>query len=386
MIHASLVIGSCTQAAAASCSSLEASMRRVIILALALATFAPVRAQRPQISTNPETPFKLASFQADGKTRVGLVLGARILDIEGAQTAVVQELGLRGTPPMPRDMRALVEDYDRIAPQLYRIANRYKDGSADTAPFSFRADRAAILAPIKYPYNILAIAANYKLHAGEMFPPGSPQQKAALEADQDKENPVFFAKSPRSCIIDPDEAYVMPPGRNVDWEGELAIVMGKPALNVSESKAHDYVFGYSIMYDVSDRGGQGRPLTGMFPGPNWFAGKSRDKSAPFGPVILPKEFAPNPPHFHIVTRVNGVVKQDGNTSNWIWDEAHMIRYLTSILTLYPGDVISSGTPDGVGAGRKPPEFLKPGDVVTIEVDGIGTLRTPMKAAASASAQ
>jgi 2-keto-4-pentenoate hydratase/2-oxohepta-3-ene-1,7-dioic acid hydratase in catechol pathway len=361
-------------------------MRRMVVVALALATLVPARAQRPLISTNPETPFKLATFQADGRTRVGLVLGGRILDIEGAHTAVVQELGLRGTPPMPRDLRSLIEDYERIAPHLYRIANRFKDEGAGSPAFAFRVDRVAILAPIKYPYNILAIAANYKLHAGEMFPPGSPQQKAAIEADQDKENPVFFAKSPRSCIIDPDEPYPMPAGRNIDWEGELAIVIGKPALNVTEATAHDHVFGYSIMYDVSDRGGAGRPLTGMFPGPNWFAGKSRDKSAPFGPFIVPKEFAPNPPHFHIVTKVNGVVKQDGNTSNWIWDEAHMIRYLSSILTLYPGDVISSGTPDGVGAGRKPPEFLKPGDVVTIEVDGIGTLRTPMKAAPAGSAQ
>jgi len=361
-------------------------MRRVLVLALVLATFAPARAQRPLISTNPETPFTLATFQADAKTRVGLVVGTRILDIQAAHTALVQELNLRGTPAMPRDMRTLIEDYDRLAPHLYRIANRFRDPATDAPGIAFRTDRVALLAPIKYPYNVLAIAANYKLHAGEMFPPGSPQQKAALEADQDKENPVFFAKSPRSCIIDPDEAYVMPPGRNIDWEGELAIVMGKPAFNVVEAKAHDYVFGYSIMYDVSDRGGSGRPLTGMFPGPNWFAGKSRDKSAPFGPVIVPKEFAPNPPHFHIVTKVNGVVKQDGNTSNWIWDEAHMIRYLSSILTLYPGDVISSGTPDGVGAGRKPPEFLKPGDVVTIEVDGIGTLRTPMKAASTPTAQ
>jgi 2-keto-4-pentenoate hydratase/2-oxohepta-3-ene-1,7-dioic acid hydratase in catechol pathway len=361
-------------------------MRRAVMIALVLLTVMPAGAQRPLISTTPETPFKLATFQAEGKTRLGLVLGPRILDIEAAQAAVVQELGLRGTPPMPRDMRALIEDYERLAPQLYRIANRFKDANADAPAFAFRVERVAIAAPIKYPYNLLAIAANYKLHAGEMFPPGSPQQKAALEADQDKEDPVFFAKSPRSCIIDPDEAYVMPPGRNIDWEGELAIVIGKQALNVTTAQAHDYVFGYSIMYDVSDRGGQGRPLTGMFPGPNWFSGKSRDKCAPFGPFIVPKEFAPNPPHFHIVTKVNGVVKQDGNTANWIWDEAHMVRYLTSILTLYPGDVISSGTPDGVGAGRKPPEFVKPGDVVTIDVDGIGTLRTPMKAAAAGSAQ
>lgn len=354
-------------------------MRRVAVLVLSLGLFVPAAAQRPVISTRPDTPFKLATFDAAGKTRLGLVLGSRVLDIESAHIAITQELGLRGEA-MPRDMRTLIEDYARVAPLLYRIANYYKDIKPDTLPFAFNVERVAIRAPIKYPYNILAIAANYKLHAGEMFPPGSPQQKAALEADPDKEDPVFFAKSPRSCIIDPDEPYVMPPGRNIDWEGELAIIIGKPALNVSEAQAHDHVFGYSIMYDLSDRGGRGRPLTGMFPGPNWFAGKSRDKSAPFGPFIVPKEFLPNYRELRIVTKVNGEVKQDGNTKNLIWDEAHMVRYLTSILTLYPGDVISSGTPDGVGAGRKPPEFLKPGDVVTIEIDGIGTLRTPMRAA------
>src|SRR5689334_1199255 len=96
-------------------------MRRVVLISFVLATFAPVGAQRPLISTNPETPFKLATFQADGKTRLGLVVGARMLDIEGAHTAVVQELGLRGTPTMPRDMRTLIENYDTLAPHLYRI-------------------------------------------------------------------------------------------------------------------------------------------------------------------------------------------------------------------------------------------------------------------------
>ena len=354
---------------------------RLAVLALLLALTIPVGAQRAVLSTRPDTPFKLATFEAAGKARVGLVLGTRILDIEAANAVVVQAFDLRGGPPMPRDMRTLIENYETVAPSLYRIANYFKDLKTDGASFAFDVAKTAIKAPIKYPYNLLAAAANYKLHAGEMFPPGSPQQKAANEADQDKEDPVFFAKSPRSCIIDPDETYAIPPGRNIDWEGELAIVIGKPAFKVAEAQAHDYVFGYSIMYDLSDRGGSGRrPLTGMFNGPNWFAGKSGDRSAPFGPFIVPKEFAPNPPHFHIVTKVNGVVKQDGNTKNLIWDEAHMVRFLTSILTLYPGDVISSGTPDGVGAGRKPPEFLTPGDVVSIEIDGIGTLTTPMRAA------
>jgi 2-keto-4-pentenoate hydratase/2-oxohepta-3-ene-1,7-dioic acid hydratase in catechol pathway len=334
---------------------------------------------RTIVSDRPDTPFRLATFEVAGRARPGLVLDNRVLDITAASDALAKRLNL---PAMrfPADMRDLIETYDRLKPRLYQIANYYKTASDEATAFSYDLSTAALRAPIRYPYNVLAIAANYRLHAGEMFPPGSPQQKAAEEADPDKEDPVFFAKSPRSCIIDPGDSYYIPPNRNIDWEGELAIVIGTTAFDVTEAQAHTHVFGYSIMYDVSDRGGQGRPLTGMFPGTNWFRGKSRDRSAPFGPVILPKEFAPNPPHFRIVTRVNDVVKQDGNTKNLIWDEAHMIRYLTSILTLYPGDVISSGTPDGVGAGRKPPEFLKAGDVVSIEIEGIGTLRTPMAAA------
>jgi 2-keto-4-pentenoate hydratase/2-oxohepta-3-ene-1,7-dioic acid hydratase in catechol pathway len=340
-------------------------------------------AQRGAVSDKPDTPFKLATFEAAGRTRIGLVLGGRVIDIPGANAALVRDEHLDAVP-MPTDMRTLIEEYRRVSARLYQIANYFRDAKLDSAPYVFDLEKVAIKAPIKYPYNLLAAAANYKLHAGEMFPPGSPQQKAANDADQDKEDPVFFAKSPRSCIIDPGEPFFIPPGRNIDWEGELAIVIGKPALRVTEASAHDYVFGYSIMYDLSDRGGSGRrPLTGMFASPNWFAGKSGDRSAPFGPFIVPKEFVKDHTAFHIVTKVNGVVKQDGNTKNLIWDEAHMIRYLSSILTLYPGDVISSGTPDGVGAGRKPPEFLKPGDVVTIDIDGIGTLTTPMRALAAA---
>ena len=357
-------------------------MRRVAMLVLVLGFMTPLGAQRAAVSSKPDTPFKLATFEAGGKTRVGLVLGARVLDIASASAELTAKAGVPAIR-LPADMRGVIEAYMRVSPRLYQIANYFKDAKLDGAAFAFDLDKVAIKAPIKYPYNILAIAANYKLHAGEMFPPGSPQQKAANEADQDKEDPVFFAKSPRSCIIDPGDAYSITPGRNIDWEGELAIIIGKPAFRIGEAQAHDYVFGYSIMYDLSDRGGTGRrPLTGMFASPNWFAGKSGDRSAPFGPFIVPKEFVANPASFHIVTKVNGAVKQDGNTSNFIWDEAHMVRYLTSILTLYPGDVISSGTPDGVGAGRKPPEFLKPGDVVTIEIEGIGTLRTPMRARAA----
>ena len=193
----------------------------------------------------------------------------------------------------------------------------------------------------------------------------------------ERDAPVLFAKSPRSCIIGPGEPYYIPPGRDrIDWEGEMAIIIGKRAYLVSNEDAHNYVFGYSIMYDLSDRGGRIREVS-MFPGPNWFDGKSINRGAPFGPYIVPKEFLPNHANLRLVTRVNGKIMQDQTTADLIWNEANLIRYATSILMLYPGDVISTGTPAGTGAERG--EFLHPGDVVTIELEGVGILETPIEA-------
>src|SRR5262245_20269154 len=209
-------------------------MGRVAWLVLAIAAAIPTAAQKGVPST-PDTPFKLATFEAGGTTRLGLVLGNKVLDIDGANA----ELTLKASAAalrLPADMRDLIEQYARFAPRLYQIANYFRNVKLDGAAFAFDPANVRFKAPIKYPDNLLAAAANYRLHAGEMFPPGSPQQKAANEADPDKEDPVFFAKSPRSCIIDPNEPYVMPPGRNIDWEGELAIVIGKTALNVTDAR------------------------------------------------------------------------------------------------------------------------------------------------------
>jgi 2-keto-4-pentenoate hydratase/2-oxohepta-3-ene-1,7-dioic acid hydratase in catechol pathway len=349
------------------------------------------------VSDKPETPFKLATFEADGKLQIGLVFGSRIVDIARANAYLVRRAHLPAVT-LPVEMRALIEDYDSASKRLYQIAN-YLKGESGTAglPFAYDFGKVSIKAPIRYPWNLLNLAANYKAHAAGMGAPRGGQAAgtaaaetpagragasgfnaaAAADIDPDRDGPIVFAKSPRSCIIDPGEAYLIPPGRTrIDWEGELAIVMGKQSYMIGKEQAHDAVFGYSILYDLSDRGG-GKPrrVVSMFPGVNWFDGKSIDRGAPFGPVIVPKEFLPNFNNLHLVTRVNGVVKQDGRTSELIWDEGHMIQYITSIMSLYPGDLISTGTPAGTGAERN--EFLKPGDVVEIEIEGIGTLRTPM---------
>ena len=328
-------------------------------------------AQHPTISNKPETPFKLATFEAAGKTRIGLVLGEYAFDIAAANAQLTKQAKL-SVVAIPTEMRELIEQYARVAPRLYQIANYFKTAKPDGFAFAYALNKITIKAPIKYPWNMLAAAVNYKSHAEEMG--------GTHTVNVEAEDPIFFAKSPRNCIIDPGAPFLMPPGRNIDWEGELAIVMGKPAFNLTLEQAHDHVFGYSVVFDVSDRGGAGRKLNATIPGPNWFNMKSREGAAPFGPFLVPKEFMPNHANLRIVTKVNGVVKQDGNTKNLIFDEAHMIRYLSSVLTLYPGDVIVTGTPEGVGAARKPPEFLKPGDEITIEIKGIGILKTPMRAA------
>jgi 2-keto-4-pentenoate hydratase/2-oxohepta-3-ene-1,7-dioic acid hydratase in catechol pathway len=319
------------------------------------------------VSDRPETPFKLATFEVQGRARVGMLLNDRMLDVAAANTFVAKQAGLP-TVQLPSEMRELIEQSPK---RLYQIANYLRDKKLDSLPFAYSLDKVHIAAPIKYPYNLLNMAANYWTHAREMG--------VNKDVDQDRDAPFIFAKSPRSCIVDPGAPFYIPEGRDrIDWEGELAVIVGKPAFHVPKEKALDCVFGYSIMYDVSDRGGRKRK-DAMFQGPDWFSGKSLDGAAPFGPFIVPKEFMTNPHDIHIMTRVNGVVKQDGNTSDMIYDIEHQIAYMSSIMTLYPGDVISSGTMGGVGTARKPPEYLKPGDVVEISIDGIGTLKTPMKA-------
>jgi 2-keto-4-pentenoate hydratase/2-oxohepta-3-ene-1,7-dioic acid hydratase in catechol pathway len=352
------------------------------------------------VSDRPDTPFKLATFEAVGQTRLGLVLGSRVLDIAGAN----QRLTATGLPPMsmPADMKGLIEQYATVAPRLYQIANYFTANAPIGEAFAFEQAEVSFKAPIKYPWNLMAASANYKAHAEGMGeagagqqapPPATPQAapprppaaggfdaSAASRVVPDRDAPIMFAKSPRSCIIDPNEPFYIVDGRQrTDYEGELAIVMGpRPAYRVPREQALDYVFGYSIMQDLSDRGSERLREVTMFPGANWFDGKSIDRAAPFGPVIVPKEFLPaGPSDLRLTTKLNGEIVQDARTSNLIWSEPHLIAYVSSRMTLYPGDVILTGTPAGTGMERQ--KFLKPGDVVTVEIEGIGSLTTPFKA-------
>jgi 2-keto-4-pentenoate hydratase/2-oxohepta-3-ene-1,7-dioic acid hydratase in catechol pathway len=299
-------------------------------------------------------PYALGTRRSEDGDRLAVLTAAGVHDLA------------RLVPDAPAEMRSLIEAWGAIGRHIQAAVDA---SGPDTA---LVVEEVRWRAPIRYPWNLVCVAANYRSHADEMG--------VGQAIDPDTEDPVFFAKSPRNCIIDPGEAYTIPDGRNIDWEGELALDIGEDASGVDLDHATAHIFGYTIAFDVSDRGGAGRPINGMFPPPYWLRGKSRDGAAPLGPVIVPREHFPQARAAHIVTRLNGVVVQDGSTERLIFDERYLIRALSSIMTLRPGDVVLTGTPDGVGVARTPPRFLAPGDEVTITIDGIGTLRTPIAGA------
>lgn len=377
----------------------RATWTTALLLASALAIGCAGAPAPATVSDRADTPFKLATFDAGGETRLGMVLGTHVLDMAGANQHLTTTAGL-APMSLPGEMKALIEQYETVKPRLYQMANYFAANAPAGQSFAFDEAAVSFKAPIKYPSNLMAASANYKAHAegmgeaGAGDPPPPPAQatparppaaggfdaSAASRIVPDRDAPIMFAKSPRSCIIDPNEPFYIVDGRQrTDYEGELAIIMGpRPAYRVPREQALDYVFGYSIMQDLSDRGSERLREVTMFPGVNWFDGKSIDRAAPFGPVIVPKEFLPaGPSDLHLVTKLNGTVVQDARTSNLIWSEPHLIAYVSSRMTLYPGDVIITGTPAGTGMERQ--VFLKPGDVVTVEVEGIGTLTTPFKA-------
>lgn len=319
------------------------------------------------IPDHPDVSFKLATIEVDGIERVGMLIGDRILELKRANSILQTETGVSHIE-FPDSLKTIIEQSNALKPRLFQIANYF--GKRNRAhDIGIDPDDAAIRAPIKYPWNLLAAGQNYRAHAAEMG--------GSTDIDPDRDNPFLFAKSPRSTIIDPGQPYIIPPGRErIDWEGEFAIVVGKQAKDLTLETALDHVFGFTIVYDVSDRAAQS-PVNGRY-ARDWFSGKSMDNAAPMGPYVVPKEFLPNYSELNIWTRVNGEIMQESNTSYMIHNVERLLRYATSRMTLWPGDVIATGTPSGVGNGRKPPVYLKPGDTVEIEIEGIGVLMTPIQ--------
>ena len=224
---------------------------------------------------------------------------------------------------MPGDMLELIEEYARVSPRLYRSPTTSKPTRSRRLAVRLRRRGGDVQATdhlsVELPEHRRQLSGaccgmGGGAHAGQQARRPAARAgfnaAAAAEIVPERDGPIVFAKSPRSCIIATGEPFYIPEGnQRIDWEGELGIIIGKPAFNVPRERAHDYIFGYSIVNDISDRGGRQRRVVSMFPGANWFDGKSIDRGGPFGPYIVPKEFI-KADESSLVTRVNGVVKQD----------------------------------------------------------------------------
>jgi 2-keto-4-pentenoate hydratase/2-oxohepta-3-ene-1,7-dioic acid hydratase in catechol pathway len=179
------------------------------------------------------------------------------------------------------------------------------------------------------------------------------------------EQPIMFMKA-TSAITGPNDPILQPPGsEKLDWEVELGVLIGRKATRVDEASALDYVLGYTIVNDVSERAWQ------LERGGQWVKGKSADSFAPIGPWLVTADQIPDPQALRLTTAVNGTVYQDGTTADMIFPVRHLVSYVSQFMTLHPGDVICTGTPAGVGMGQKPPRYLKSGDRVRLEVEGLG---------------
>lgn len=300
--------------------------------------------------------MKLVTYRAsvEGAARLGVIEGDLVVDVERlaagqGESLPVSMLGLidAGRPGL-ETLRACLE----------AAKGRHKPGAA-TALANVR-----LLAPIPRPRkNIFGIGLNYVEHVAE--------SAAALDTAKElPKQPVVFSKPP-TTVIGPGEAieHNADITKQLDWEVELAVILGTTARRIRREDALAHVFGYSVMIDVSARDNR---RAGQ-----WIFSKGMDSYAPFGPCIVTADDIPDPQALDLWLTVNGVEKQRSNTRHMLFKVDELIADISSGITLEPGDIIASGTPEGVGAGRVPQEWLHPGDVVVGHVQGIGTLRNPV---------
>jgi 2-keto-4-pentenoate hydratase/2-oxohepta-3-ene-1,7-dioic acid hydratase in catechol pathway len=253
----------------------------------------------------------------------------------------------------PASLRRLLED-----PRLLAAA---KEASANPKSVSVPAATARLHAPVHDPQKIICVGLNYRDHAAESKMP-IPKE------------PVLFSKFP-TALIGHGEPIVIPSvSSKVDYEAELVIVIGKRGRKIGESAAMDYVAGYSIGHDVSARDWQLEK-----DGKQWMVGKTFDTFAPVGPTLVTRDEVPYPHKLGIRLRLNGGTMQNSNTEQMIFSVAQLVSYVSVVFTLEPGDLIFTGTPPGIGHARQPATYLKPGDQVEVEIDGLGVLRNPASA-------
>src|SRR5262252_2790696 len=306
--------------------------------------------------------MKLAQFKTKDseRQRLGILLGDVICDVAELARAAKSAGGDPADWLLEIDStRAVIE---RGSSAIDSIRSLVDGGQKPTNSGAFTAAQVDSIdfLPAVYPSKILAIGRNYADHAAEG---GSDLPKA----------PLLFNKLPNSLSAHNVPIVLPHISEQVDYEAELAVIIGRRARRVDEAQAFDYVFGYSLINDVSARDLQ-------FGDGQWTRGKSLDTFAPLGPFITTRDEIEDVQTLKIEGLLNGQVMQSSNTSKMIFKVAHLVSYLSQGITLEPGDVIATGTPDGVGIFRKPPVLLKPGDVFEVKIEKLGTLRNPVVAA------
>ena len=267
-----------------------------------------------------------------------------------------------------------VADLSGIAPSLIGIVSSnhpisWLNEAITNAPRLVN-DSAKLVAPIPTPVrNVFCVGKNYAAHAHEF-------QRSGFDATSSGQDvptaPMVFTKPP-SSVIGPDAPILayLDPSNSVDYEGELGVVIGRGGRAISRAAAMNRVFGYTIINDVTARTLQSKHK-------QWFLGKSFDSFCPMGPTVVTADEIPDPTRLRLETRVNGEIRQKALVSDLIFDIPTLIETISLGITLSPGDIIATGTPEGVGIGFKPPKYLKAGDTVTITIDPIGSLTNPVR--------
>jgi len=329
-------------------------------------------------------PFKVGTFSTGDQPWVGLVLRDSLIVELNAANQALEKQGDVPELPMPADMLGLIDRYEYgLKRRLYEIVNDliFNDQLDGNRPgFVHELNEVDTLPPILYPGKIMNAAVNFYTHVNET---GTPEEVEASRRER-RENrgaPYLFLKPTRGAIIGDGDSVMLPYGRTqIDWEVELGTVIGTTAKYVSAESAWDHIFGFMVTMDISDRGG--RP-PGGFQGVDWFVGKGHDTFAPMGPWIVPKEFYGDPMEVLRQTlSVGGQQMQEGQAGDMIHSLYELIEYASSLITLFPGDVLNNGTSGGVGMGtavRGEQRFLQDGEVIEASIDGIGTLRINVEA-------
>ena len=358
---------------------------RVTLTFVALAAFSIPALVSAQLGPNDSSaePFKLGTFEIDGIQTIGIVLRDQLIVELDAANDELQRDPAYPSVAMPADMTALIGRYEYgLKYRLYEIVTDLVNNAsldADARPgFVHDLSDVRTLAPLM-PGKMLNAAVNFYSHVDEANTPE--EQRAAAERRRASRGiPYLFIKPTEGAVIGQGDAVVIPYGRDrIDWEVELSIVIGRTAKYVSATDAADYIFGYMVSIDISDRGG--RPPDSR-PGSDWLVGKGHDTFAPLGPWIVPKEFYGDPMvRLSQRLEVDGDVMQEAGPGDMIHSIYELIEYGSSIITLYPGDVLNNGTSGGTGAGtavRGVQRFLQPGETIVASIEGIGTLTLPVE--------